>query len=419
MLSLTLHLPVDYVIPAIYQSTSSEVNAIVLNAGVQVIEAIRRSDIESRLKEKDKRLGELLDITTVIKTHVESSIAVLKEPLGTLCASVLATERQGREESEVRLNALEQRVVAERTRLGSIVTTTMEMLAKSSVAQEALSSSRKGSVNEDKSKQLIIDTFGTPGTGFTMLPKEYHKGDHVFDWQSFRVMWEDKDYGKVVSQDEINKAFRDFNEHQDCEVLLIVSANTFIKGHETSAIDLDVVEGRLIIYVSNFRKNIDVYAYVKTIIQPIIVAVGGVLRRVKAGDSMEYYVGKIDVFKALMPVLSRHIVERTRLLRSLLKEIKKQFQIIENADAEASATLQTIMQVLLEEPDAGTPRRAEPAEEFMEFDDDGDRAINGRATLTLDDAYTSPLMEPKRRGQRQCSKCGGFGHIAKTCGTRR
>jgi hypothetical protein len=257
-----------------------------------------------------------------------------------------------------------------------------------------------------------MDAFGSPGTDFTMADRALQSGDHIFTWNGYCIMWEDKNYNNVVSREEVQKGLRDFAEHQECEVLVFVSACSGIYGHESNT-NLDICIpsdiGRLVIYVSNFRRNIDLRGYVRSVIQPIILSVGSLIRKASLGLSEDVCLSKIDIIKNLIPIILKDILTQERMIDDLMRDMRAKHQLMR---ANLTSTRVRLAEVLASISDeaVGLPRAI--AESIL-----GEETEEERTALS-DPAVLEMIMQTQgdsTRYRRQCKKCGGYGHIAKTC----
>lgn len=470
--TIEIKVPSNYQLPSIYDSLSPEMIALVLDSGVEIAKVVGK-DREKQLTELmagEGELGQVIkrqldtlvkELTTNLSQRNESTLTKLSQDLNTIFTRLsdevdtLVKRNTNQSDDNARrvLNKIEDSLTnftnqgdditglmsSQSEKLKSHLDTTMTALKELiSKAETPLNSTRKGALNEQKSKDIIISTFGTPGTGFSMLPKEYRQCDHVFDWRSIRIMWEDKDYSRTVSQDEVAKAFRDFNEHQDCDVLVIVSAHTYIKGHETSTFDMEIHDNRLVLFISNFRSNVDVLDYVRSFIQPIIFSVANHLKENQTENSKDYYAGKIDALKAFLPILNRQMAERKRVLDVLLKDMRRQIQLIKHTDMGLDATIKAITSSIWEKPTSSSIEKSNSTEktttsavgktinsqlETSEQDDsqsevseDEDESSPASSTSVNRKVPVPIVPEAPKRGQKKCSKCGELGHTKATCG---
>ena len=293
MKSITLTLPAEYIIPSIYSTTSPFMNAELLNYGVQMIERMKQFNYEEKMKEKDRRIKEITDELTSLRENngdefeqrrLELSNMInddLKVQLQEGLAITLEDERNARLETQAQIDKLEQ-IIREKDvkteKLRNEMYDKFNSVSDIMISRNNRENQVKGALNEANMERLIIQTFGDVAD-FHIYPKEEHAGDHIFDWSGYKIMWEDKDYMIKVSQKEVDKAFDDFSRHRECEVLIFVSTNTNISGREhLKNINLEIYEGRLVIFISNLKENLDIPAYIKSVIQPIILNVGGFLR---------------------------------------------------------------------------------------------------------------------------------------------
>ena len=130
------------------------------------------------------------------------------------------------------------------------------------------SSSQKGGVYEQKIKHCVINAFGTANK-FDILDKQYESGDHIVEWETYKMMVEDKDK-KEIDAEDIRKAHRDFTKHSECDILLFISARAHVPKHQRPGdIDIAIVDSRPVIYLGNFNEKENKILYLKSL-QPVI-----------------------------------------------------------------------------------------------------------------------------------------------------
>lgn len=145
------------------------------------------------------------------------------------------------------------------------------------------SSSQKGGVYEQKIKYCVVNAFGTANK-FDILDKQYESGDHIVEWETYKMMIEDKDK-KEIDAEDIRKAHRDFTHHSECDILLFISARAHIPKHQRPGdIDIVLVDSRPVIYLGNFNDKENKILYLQSL-QPVIRTLIELTR--KAAESPE------------------------------------------------------------------------------------------------------------------------------------
>lgn len=219
-----------------------------------------RTDAESRLSEAtaNARQQAYDDAEERIRKAVEERNKAEEKAAefqNQLMTAVIA-EKQRAEELVNAERARSDKAIEEKNR-------TIEMLHGIST-----SSSQKGGVYEQKIKHCVINAFGSANK-FDILDKQYEFGDHVVEWESYKMMIEDKDK-KEIDAEDIRKAHRDFTKHSECDILLFISARAHVPKHQRPGdIDIALVDGRPAIYLGNFNDKENKILYLKSL-QPVI-----------------------------------------------------------------------------------------------------------------------------------------------------
>lgn len=411
MTELVLKLPSDYQIPAVYQTTSEEINKIILDMGAELVKNITTTGTDKLIFDRDRRIEELERTNTSLnelRTEISKSfkdgiacitqssrdnlsnvVAGLQLDIGKVLSSQREDDKKGKEKFDrqmIELGELANKIMNHQARLDNAV------------------SAVKGRVNEENSRQLIIDTFGSIGTGFAIAEKTIHAGDHIFDWCGLKIMWEDKLYKEMVGDRDINKALEDFSGHQECDALIFVSAISSIKGHESNSdIDLDVVEGRLVMYISNLRKKPDVPGYVKSIIQPILISLCTVLKQAKESNNINFTIGKIEQIKPVIKSLLEQIKTSERLQNELAKSNRTKLTAMKENTNEMKGSLISILSIISDSEII----RMSP---LVKNDDDNEENEDLFADGMEEEEEVVPV-----KSTRKCGLCGQPGHTRTRC----
>jgi hypothetical protein len=387
---ISLELPADFNIPPLLQNTTPEENAMILLASVPLVERMRASDFESRLNtvkaelEQEKNRHEtmrttLRDLNSIVHESVteavETNLQGIDQRLAGLTKTLFDEDKATREASEKRL-------AGEREKLERRVADIDRALNRvNELVSTKQTSTTKGQIGENWSNQVIIDSFASHGVPFCMHDKKHCSGDHIFDWNGIKIMWEDKNYTFKVPYEQVEKALRDFDANMDCNVLLVVSFNTPISRHESSSnIDAEFREGRLIIYISNFKSNADPVSYIKSIIQPILILAKPLLQQARNpnGENIE----KLRMVMATFPNLIKSYADHEKSLDEFLMDIKVKVQTMKNALMRSRRIIEDLVQ---------------------------------HAVESDDDAPDEPEEVASSKKVRKCGNCGLAGHIKTRC----
>ena len=318
---VTLQVTADFVTPSLLINASAETCVNVLTAGVAAVESAsttigkstnamliakheaamarqqKEAEAERQRLQKDaeverqrfqKEIEKLQADTTLAKSLRADAESRLSEATANARQQAYddaeerirkaVEERNKAEEKAVEFqNQLMNAVMAEKQRAEELVNAerarsdkaieeknrTIEMLHGIST-----SSSQKGGVYEQKIKHCVINAFGTANK-FDILDKQYESGDHVVEWEIYKMMIEDKDK-KEIDAEDIRKAHRDFTKHSECDILLFISARAHIPKHQRPGdIDIALVDGRPAIYLGNFNDKENKILYLKSL-QPVM-----------------------------------------------------------------------------------------------------------------------------------------------------
>jgi hypothetical protein len=226
-----------------------------------------RADTENRLSEAtaSARQQAYEDAEERIRTAIEDKQKAEKK--ADECQKLLlAEQRQAAAAVITEKDRAEELVNAERLRADRMIeekNRTIEVLQGIGA-----NSSRKGDAFETKIRTCVVNAFGTAGK-FDILEKQYESGDHIFEWDAYKVMVEDKDK-KEIDAEDIRKAHRDFTNHSECDVLLFISARAHIPKHQRPGdIDIALVDGRPAIYIGHFNTKENRVLYLQSL-QPVM-----------------------------------------------------------------------------------------------------------------------------------------------------
>jgi len=398
MSTIVLSLPTSFNIPSEYLHTTQEENAAILLLGRSLLVDLRKTNFTERINQLNKELNEerlandrfreTLDnidnlITTTIDEAVDRSFIELTKKVEVLNRTALDHDKTAR---EVNLNV----VLQERNNIEKRVSNIAGLLDRVSdlanrTATEAGIEQRnfrseaavRGRENEINSRQIIVDAFGSVGTDFCIHPKEDFSGDHIFEWNGLRIMWEDKKYTKPVPREEIEKAWRDLAANVDCHALLFVSANTPIVTRESSTgLVSEVRDGRLILYLSSFKNNVDQIGYLRTVIQTILLACKPLLLRERELGS-EVVDERLRLASTVLTSLSQSLLDQEKACDSLITDMRVRLTSMKNGI---------------------------------------DRTKHGIESLVNDLITTDqPAVSEVTKTVRKCGRCGQPGHTIRTC----
>ena len=127
---------------------------------------------------------------------------------------------------------------------------------RESIVKRAANVKSKGDDFEEYLRLRILATFGTyEGFRLEKTASEGRKGDSIMRLGEHGILWEAKDYKESVGDKEVIKFRRDMKESVNVTIGVMVSRFHPIVG-KTSTGDffLEFVEGKMLIYISNFER---------------------------------------------------------------------------------------------------------------------------------------------------------------------
>jgi hypothetical protein len=382
-----MKLPRTFEIPAEYDATTPQENAAILLIGKSLLAQLRRENyseyvlsIEEELtKERasTERFRMTIDslkdvIDSSIKRAVSESYDSLSADVKDLSTDILKEDKKDREAAAASVQH-ERQTIERRVASIELLLERMNEVGKRQLeVAQATTSNAKGRDNEMDSQQLILRAFGSNGTGFRFHPKKDFSGDHIFDWNGLRIMWEDKNYTASVPRAEVEKAWRDIAANADCHVLLFVSAQSGIATREGSSnLFSEVRNGQLIIYLSYFKQNTDRAGYLSTVIQTILTGVKPLL----LAQSGEVTDERIDLAAAGLTSLSLSMAEMQKMCDTIMTDVRVKLSTLRGSI---------------------------------------DRTRAGIDSLTKSISSAEVVSETTKT-QRKCSSCGQPGHTVRTC----
>jgi len=250
------------------------------NASAAQAEAAARKRAQDEAAEQIRRLEQERErVATELKMERERAAAEREK--------LILAEREERKRAAAEIKAeQEKRIAAEREMREKLVEA--ERNASERIAAQAaeakkseadlrlqldrakgikLNSSLKGAANESMMTDLLSRAFSSG----EFIDKHQNSGDHIFTWEGFKILCEDKaGYEKGLPKKEIDKAHDDFIRHQDCDLMMLISTNGNIPGHTRPGdVDVGIHDSRPVIYVSNLNDNEDKELFILSL-QPFI-----------------------------------------------------------------------------------------------------------------------------------------------------
>lgn len=269
---------------------------------------IRCTNAEKQVAEiSASELKKLEDARTHTRNEMSALVAQLKEDLKSANANC---ETAKKSLHEVKKEHADKILEAEKTKNAAVrdeVEKVREELSKKndsllkqfqSFTGRLAGSSTKGKDNEVAFAALLDKSFGVNKL-YERQDKIGHKsGDHIIEWEGMKIMIENKKYAARIPPDQVNKAMRDFESKLDCNVLMFVSEDSSIAGHERPG-HLDITHtdnGRTAIWIGHFSSNEDKVVYLQ-MVAGFIRELGVLQKSVKqleGGEAINSYKVKVE-----------------------------------------------------------------------------------------------------------------------------
>jgi len=247
----------------------------------------------------------------------------------------------------------------------------------------------KGAANESVMTDILTRAFGG---GF--LEKQLNAGDHLLQWEGFKLMIEDKiGYLDGVPKKEIDKAHDDFVRHRDCDALLFFSAESSIKGHTRPGdFDVGVWDGRPVLFVGKLNAKEDKVLYLQTL-QPIIRELIKLTKKAAASglDATEALEGKLSTVRMLLKSHEAQVAAVRNSANAYARSQKSAWEMHKVEIAKMEASFSSLLKEALTDDVA-----EEDAEESAEM---------ALLELSPPPKPAEPKKEPK------CGACGQMGHM--------
>jgi hypothetical protein len=356
--TVSFSVPGTFVIPYFYRAATPEQTAQALQMGAKVYEYMYASIAEDIQKECNTEIVEGLEKKyTKEKRILEERLEALKQKL----KDDEQVNQDIREQVKRQMQDIYKTLLDEKDRqirrledqVGFEIRGLQEKFSsmKESVSRQ-LGSQEKGKVGEVAMEDIIKKSFGqTEGFDLVSTGKEAQRGDHIMMYKSLKVMWEIKNYTRMVNKDEVEKLHRDMRSNPDVGIACMVSLYSGIVGHvKAGDIDVEVLEdGRMILYLTNFYKREDPLLYLQAL-RPFLDLIEGKPVEGKRLESEE--ASKLEFkMKIVHHILLNHQKTLHTLYNSLIQQKKKTEQmntellaLIRQAEMECTNSLKELLE---------------------------------------------------------------------------
>lgn len=265
---ITLQVPVDFSLPATYNTATPKTTSTMLTLGASAYESMQTESQKLRHKALyDTLCAEAASkyepqMAVLEKQHTEAAEAIerLQRRLAEAQSERLEIERTIRDEERRNRSELlaekDSRIAALETQMRSALENGRNLgeqfqAFKEQMIRGTTGSTAKGKHGEVIFADLVRSAFGNVNAGEVFdveeVGKEGHQGDLRMTWRGHKVMWEIKNYTRNVESREVTKFLRDMEECKDVSLGVMVSLSSSIAGHSRpNGIDIEELQdGRI------------------------------------------------------------------------------------------------------------------------------------------------------------------------------
>lgn len=434
-IEIQLTVPSDFVLPPIMKKTTPEENAMILSAGPAIHKLLVEMNFTQRISELEEKLRVARTNERAVFEMEERITEAINDKLGEVNTDILSSFQTLEVKPDVKLRrdveSLSEKI--SKLNVNQDYYRSMEQCLQRldqithSISRVTVdrSSTIIGRDNEIFMEKLLIETFGTHGAGFELIDKRCFSGDHIFRWNGLTIMVEDKKYKNVVPFKETSKAIRDFNFHPECDILLMISMDTAIRGHETSSdIDSVIFDNRLVVFVSNFAEKGDLHLYTRRVIQPILIAAKPMIMQLRTNPSKVAL--RFQTAFQILPTVMSTINDQENILIRHIKDVTETVNAVHRTLKNQRVQLEKLLEIISGEDEAvnGSESGARAALSTGPVENDSDDEIpvsktTGKSSKIAQETRSSK-REPEPENQvktkvRTCGYCKVAGHDKRNC----
>lgn len=279
-MEVVFKVPSDFDVPKFYEIAPEDAISLALRLGALAVETMYNtiadevrqecnSEVVAKLEKKHLRREEEIErekrVVEETLKHAQAKL-MLDDQLKQSLRQQVQEEtrnfyRELLDEKDKQIHQLRDQLHTDMRSLNERFITMKESVTRQYGSQE------KGKQGESSMEDIIKKSFGSAqGFDLQTVAKEAQRGDHLMIYNSLKVLWEVKNYTRMVNKDEVEKLHRDMRSNPDIRLAFMVSLQTGIVGHNKAGdIDLEVLEdGRFIIYICHLFKHDDVVLYLQT-----------------------------------------------------------------------------------------------------------------------------------------------------------
>lgn len=372
MMSVTVNVPKDFVVPALYSDGKPADVALALRLGADALtfiqkrgadamrqethaEAVRQAteDFAEQLKEAEEAALTATAKLRQEKAKAEEAMRAALLRIEAMESSASSLRQQVQKEIRESVHELLASKDEQIQRLQQTLDKSMEGVGKrveslqQSITKTFASSKEKGSLGEALMEGYLKRAYDCD---IQVVSKASETADiRVTRSTGAAYFWEIKNYTRAVSTEEVNKFRRDLRLHPDVLGGVLVSLRQSIAGKSRGGdIDLEFLEdGRFILYISHFMGHDDPVFYLQTV-RPFFDTIEAMAKPVKEEAEA---IRALEMKAALMTNLLRsHALSITKHKNSLVGHKKRtdaMFAEFSSYVLEAEAQLHTVLRVAM------------------------------------------------------------------------
>lgn len=412
---IKLIIPSDFELPSVLKRTTPEENAAILSAAPFIQKILSETNYTQRIDELTSKLKcvnhESRELKNAVFEMEGRLYSAIDDKLSEIDTDILSSVKKIEMKTDSKLNrdieTLSDKTMKLTEQIGQMSMSNSFMQSMEQFMQRIESQNQSslpkssimiGQDNEKFMERILIETFSTQGSGFELIDKRHFSGDHIFRWDGMMIMVEDKKYKETVPFKETSKALRDFSFHPECDVLIMISMDTPIRGHETAnGIDVVFFENRLVLFVSNFASNGDLRLYIKRVIQPILVAGKTIVTKLKSDPSNVSE--KLQYAFTTLPMIMNTISDQEKILIRHIRDTTETVNAVHRTLNSQKAILAKLIEVL---------RDDEPAIY-------GSESVTVTNSLVIEDSSVFERTADLVTSHRVCKTCKNRGHDSRNC----
>ena len=393
----SMQVPLTFIPSEFLAKTSPEENAFILELGSKAFlqiqqqgdkklnqdlyKSLEKAAAEAYAKKEKELLASIADKEQTLsgtKRKLEEEISLRQNTELT----IRQEERRNREEickeKDARIESLQTELQRSLRQVETSVSlSNKDLLSNFNQFKDQFMKMTASSQAKGKGAEVIFEELLKRSFGSTSIDEEFgiqnfgqqegHKGDIHMSWRKVKIMWEVKNYSKIVDSKEVQKFHQDMMTNPDIAVGIMVSMCSGIQGH-TKAGDIDLYpmpDGRMCIYINNFEKHEDPQYYLQSL-QPFLEIFSKQHKKLVENKGDNDVVVELEQLKKTNTVIQLMLKEhqkKTVELRNMFNGAKKKNEQIwtelqvklKDTEHSTKQMLRTLLEIDDEEVSASKP----------------------------------------------------------------